>query len=48
VRDGHIELWTDEGWERFMTALTRAGSEWQGPCGNFSRVAGYKWPLLAL
>jgi DNA invertase Pin-like site-specific DNA recombinase len=29
VRDGHIEPWTDEGWERFMTAGTRAGSEWR-------------------
>jgi DNA invertase Pin-like site-specific DNA recombinase len=29
VRDGHIALWSDEGWERFMTALTRAGSEWR-------------------
>ena len=29
VRDGYMEMWTDEGWERFMTALTRAGSEWR-------------------
>jgi DNA invertase Pin-like site-specific DNA recombinase len=27
VRDGYLELWTDEGWERAMTAGTRAGSE---------------------
>jgi DNA invertase Pin-like site-specific DNA recombinase len=29
VRDGHIEPWTDEGWERFMAAGTRAGAEWR-------------------
>jgi DNA invertase Pin-like site-specific DNA recombinase len=27
VRDGLLELWTDEGWERAMNAGTRAGSE---------------------
>jgi hypothetical protein len=25
--DGELKLWTDEGWERAMNALTRAGSE---------------------
>jgi DNA invertase Pin-like site-specific DNA recombinase len=29
VRDGALEIWTDEGWERAMTAGTRAGSEWR-------------------
>lgn len=29
VRDGELQMWTDEGWERFMNALTRAGSEWR-------------------
>src|SRR5215469_14869027 len=27
VRDGAIEPWTDEGWDRAMAAATRAGSE---------------------
>jgi DNA invertase Pin-like site-specific DNA recombinase len=29
VRDGYIEPWTDEGWERAMAAAVRAGSEWR-------------------
>jgi DNA invertase Pin-like site-specific DNA recombinase len=29
VRDGSVEMWTDAGWEKFMTSLTRAGSEWR-------------------
>jgi DNA invertase Pin-like site-specific DNA recombinase len=27
--DGHIELWTDEGWGRFMEAGVTAGKEWR-------------------
>jgi DNA invertase Pin-like site-specific DNA recombinase len=29
IRDGVLEVWTDEGWERAMNAGTRAGSEWR-------------------
>jgi hypothetical protein len=27
VRDGYIEVWTDEGWDRAVAAGARAGSE---------------------